>query len=53
MALNDQKIRKLNITNMNPMEITIETITKTQIDDLTVFVERIVDKTGKVVFQQT
>lgn len=34
---------------MNPMEVIIENIVKSQIDDLVIYVERIIEKNGKVV----
>lgn len=39
----------MNITNMNPMEISIDSIQKSQLDDLVVFIEKTMDKHGHLV----
>lgn len=46
VAINDSKVKKLKITNLNPVNLTIETVQKQQLDDLNIFIESIVDKHG-------
>lgn len=43
----EPKIKRLNITNLNPHNITIENVLKSQIDDMIVFVDKYFDKNGK------
>jgi hypothetical protein len=46
VALNEVKQRRLKITNLNVVSVTIETIAKQQLDDLSVYIEGVVDKNG-------
>jgi hypothetical protein len=47
MATNEPKYRKVNITNMNPMEIVIDSIDKPQ-DDMVIYVEKVYYKSQKI-----
>ena len=47
VAVNDMKIKRLKLTNVNPVNITIETVSKQQLDDLNIFIDRVVDRNGK------
>jgi hypothetical protein len=49
MAVDNAKSIRLNITNRNPIDITIDQIQKQSIDDLNVYVEKIYDRDGQVV----
>lgn len=49
VAINDVKQKKLKITNLNPRPITIETVAKQQLDDLNIYIEKVVDKNGQPV----
>ena len=46
VALNDIKVKRLKITNMNPVNVTIESVAKQQLDDLNVYIEKVIDKGG-------
>lgn len=46
VAINDIKVKRLKITNMNPVNITIEHVAKQQLDDLNVYIEKVIDKGG-------
>lgn len=47
VAINDVKQRKMKITNLNPVNITIETVAKQQLDDLNIFIEQVIDRSGQ------
>jgi hypothetical protein len=46
VAINDIKVKRLKITNMNPVNVTIEQLAKQQLDDLNVYIEKVIDKGG-------
>jgi hypothetical protein len=46
VAINDIKMKRLKITNVNPVNVTIEQVAKQQLDDLNIFIERVVDRAG-------
>lgn len=46
VAINEPKTKRVNITNMNPMNITFESISKNTLDDLSAYVDKIFDKNG-------
>lgn len=49
VAVNDAKLKHLKITNLNPVNITIETVSKQQIDDMNIYIEKVVDRNGNQV----
>jgi hypothetical protein len=46
VALNDIKMKRLKITNINPVNVTIEQVAKQQLDDLNIYIEKVVDRNG-------
>ena len=49
VAVNDAKQKHLKITNLNPVSVTIETVSKQQIDDMNIYIEKVVDRNGNQV----
>lgn len=37
----------MKITNLNSVNITIETVAKQQLDDLNIFIEQVIDRSGQ------
>lgn len=53
VAIGDSKVKKLKLTNVNPVNITLESIAKQQLDDLNIYIEKVVDKNGNQVYPPT
>jgi hypothetical protein len=49
VAVNDNKTKYLKITNINPVNITIEQVAKQQLDDLNILIEKVVDKNSNMI----
>jgi len=53
VSVNDIKTKRLKISNVNPVNMTIEQVAKQQLDDLNIFIERVVDKNGNLIVVPT